>query len=351
MYLEIDEGYFGHPKTLDLCSRLEDDRAEVYPPRLWRWAVRSAKTGKLGKITPFAIERAVDYRPMDGRCFKALVDSGWIDHNEDGTYEIHDWMDYTGGAIARMEAKVKANKDRRDAARKRTDAGTMPASMPPQTRHDAGTMPVEIPPRQDQTRQDQTRQEGDPPSRARSTERAKRPTGHELVALFGRIRSEVFPKTLPWNTARDAKGDAAAFAGLLGDDEITDVEATMRLALEHIRDGHRAWNNPRLAPDPSFAFGAWKSGFHSLREELHKRAPPPPGSLEVRQRLPPIEEYVLNEDFAKEAAADPDFQKLRSERRNWRKNYDPNSEATKEAEAAQRETDALLKQLVEHVTP
>jgi hypothetical protein len=99
-------------------------------------------------------------------------------------------------------------------------------------------------------------------------------TGHHLVQLFGKVRSQVFPHTLTWHTARDARGDAGSFAALLAPEEIADVEPTMRLALEHIRDGVAGWNREQHARDPSFAFGAWKSGFHGLREELHGRGPP-----------------------------------------------------------------------------
>lgn len=101
-----------------------------------------------------------------------------------------------------------------------------------------------------------------------------RMTGHQLVQFFGQVRNRVFPHTLPWHTARDARGDAGSFAAMLGPDEIADVEPTMQLALEHIRDGVAGWNKEQHAKDPSFAFGAWKSGFHGLREELHGRGPP-----------------------------------------------------------------------------
>jgi len=110
----------------------------------------------------------------------------------------------------------------------------------------------------------------DPPSpraHARSNGDANL-TGHGLLALFGRIRNEVFPSTLPWSTARDPKGDAGTFAAMLDHSQAADVEKTMRLALEHIRDGVDGWSDGRNA-DPSFAFGAWKSAFHALREEAY----------------------------------------------------------------------------------
>jgi hypothetical protein len=38
MYLEIDEGYFEHPKTMDLCGRMQNALAWAYPIALWKWA-------------------------------------------------------------------------------------------------------------------------------------------------------------------------------------------------------------------------------------------------------------------------------------------------------------------------
>jgi hypothetical protein len=127
----------------------------------------------------------------------------------------------------------------------------------------------------------QSNQPEDPPARdpgttdtaPRSTGTAQRLTGQDLLRLFGKVRGQVFPSCLPWATARDPKGDAGTFASLLGPEEAADVEPSMRLAFGHIRDGRKGWNDPRHASDVSFAFGAWKSGFHGLREEIHGRAP------------------------------------------------------------------------------
>ena len=110
MYLEIDEGYFEHPKTLDLCAKLQDQHADVYPIRMWKWACRSAKTGKLGRISSFAVEKAIGYPALDGKCFEALCQVGFLDRDSDGACEIHGWMDYTGGAIKRMDDAAESKK-------------------------------------------------------------------------------------------------------------------------------------------------------------------------------------------------------------------------------------------------
>lgn len=101
-----------------------------------------------------------------------------------------------------------------------------------------------------------------------------RPTGYDLQRLFGRIRSEVFPTKLPWSIPPDKDGRTTTFAARLSDADITDTPATMRLALEHIRDGVEGWDHPGLS-GPAFAFGSWRSKCTELREELAGLVPVP----------------------------------------------------------------------------
>ena len=104
MYLEIDEGFPGHRKTLKLCSLLCDPQAGWYMIRLWTWACRSCKNGSLLGMSPADIEMAVQYRPLDGACYKAMAAAGYVDENAPGEpSRIHDWMSPggTGYAIAR----------------------------------------------------------------------------------------------------------------------------------------------------------------------------------------------------------------------------------------------------------
>jgi hypothetical protein len=143
MYLEIDEGYWRHPKTLDLCTRLEDDQADRFPPRLWQWACRSARDGKLGKVTAYAFEIIVRADGAAGRCFEAFLAAGFLDRDEAGEVTIHNWMSpgRTGYAIAKMEAKAAENRQRRAAAKaKHTAKRTQGAGDPEPYQNRTGTM-------------------------------------------------------------------------------------------------------------------------------------------------------------------------------------------------------------------
>ncbi len=111
MYLEIDEGFIAHRKTLRICGMMQDPNAFAYLLRLWSWATRSAPRGDLRGMDPTDIEIVVQYRLMDGKCFRAMVTAGFIDTDADGMpVEIHNWMKRTGGAIARMAAEADRKK-------------------------------------------------------------------------------------------------------------------------------------------------------------------------------------------------------------------------------------------------
>lgn len=103
MYLEIDEGFPGHRKTLRLCSLLKNPEAGWYMIRLWTWACRSCPTGNLAGLTAYEIETAAQYRPLDGECYAAMVAAGFIDTDEQGPIALHGWSERTGYAIKRME--------------------------------------------------------------------------------------------------------------------------------------------------------------------------------------------------------------------------------------------------------
>lgn len=113
MYIELDEGYHGHRKTLRLCALMKCDTADSYPPRLWTWAARSAPDGDLTGMEPSEIELALRFRGKAGVLFDALVRAGFIDQATDGRTAIHNWQARTGGAIVRMNDRAYRVRERR----------------------------------------------------------------------------------------------------------------------------------------------------------------------------------------------------------------------------------------------
>ena len=103
MYLELDEGFPKHRKTLRLRSIMRDPKAGWYMVDLWTWACRSCPDGDLTGISAYEIEEAANYQKCDGKLCQAMIDTGVIDAEELGApAKLHGWMDHTGGAIRKM---------------------------------------------------------------------------------------------------------------------------------------------------------------------------------------------------------------------------------------------------------
>lgn len=186
MYLEIDEGYWEHPKTLELCARLNDNQADRFPPRLWKWACRCARDGRLGKVTPYAFELVVRAEDAGGKVFAAFLASAFLDRSDDGEVIIHNWMSpgRTGHAIAKMEAKAAENRQRRaDAKAKHEAMRVQGKNVPEPYQNRTSTIPSQT---QTQTRhRPDTDQSSDPDScpPGRPGGRIRKP-GTELSAAF-----------------------------------------------------------------------------------------------------------------------------------------------------------------------
>lgn len=115
MYLNIDEGFFSHPKTLRLQRLLGSDTGEAFLVRLWIYCCRYFKSGVFSQGDDGMIELAVDWRGDPGRLVSALVESGFLDRNAEGTLSLHDWMHWTGWDMVRQErreTKALARKER-----------------------------------------------------------------------------------------------------------------------------------------------------------------------------------------------------------------------------------------------
>lgn len=211
-------------------------------------------------------------------------------HDRGESYEVHDFLDYNP-SHSELEAKRKSGAKRlrnwRSNGKRNTVGNATSNAVTPLISNGVCTGC----PDPDLSLRDPTipeKKEDPVTNTVCNSVTERRPIGHDLITMFGIVRSEVFPTTFPWNTARDTKGNAGTFSELLTDDEIADLRPTMLLALEKIKNGALGWTKPELTMSPSFAFGKWMSDFTGLREELHGRTPvverPAPGSLKSSLR-------------------------------------------------------------------
>ncbi len=117
-WFRVDNDMVDHPKVDALADRLKDANALAYVVRLWAWTMRYAARGRLADGARLSVERACAWRGESGELWAALVATGWVDINPDGTAEVHDWNEHQGAAVA------KAEKDADRKKLKRIGAGT-----------------------------------------------------------------------------------------------------------------------------------------------------------------------------------------------------------------------------------
>jgi len=235
MYLEIDEGFLDHPKTIRFCALMQNPEASIYLIRLWTWACRSAPDGNLSGMGSYEVEMAVRYRLLDGKCYDAMVRSGFVDVTEDGCATIHNWATRTGAAIKRMAAKAQALRQRRLHAKGECDpelcptcTGTEPAQSPERSGDDPPS-PVQSSP--DKTSQDPERTvpvDGNAPA----TKRKRVKPAPDYTPEFERL----------WAETGRSGNKLPAFEAWLGNGSpsVDDVIAGWRHAERH----DRRWQGP-----------------------------------------------------------------------------------------------------------
>lgn len=231
MYLEIDEGFATHRKTLRFCALMMDHNAFAYILRLWTWACRSAPDGDLSGMEAMDIEIAVQYRQADGKCYAAFVKAGFIDASgpTEPPDRLHNWMSRTGGAIKKMADEASRKKAWRDAhgtvkcpgkANCQICAG-LSADSPMTVRVSAEDFSTQT--SQDQTSQDQTSFKGEPAPAiplVAIAERSESPpvrawASGEWLKLFGEAWCETYRQMAYGAGGGDAKA-CGSLSDLLG---------------------------------------------------------------------------------------------------------------------------------------
>lgn len=217
MYLEIDEGFVTHRKTLRFCALMQSNNGFAYILRLWSWACRSAPDGDLTGMESADIEIAVQYSQGDGRCYESFVKAGFIDAGATGEpTALHNWMERTGAAIRKMADEAKRKKTWREAhagikctgkdacpacsAIKRLSNEGLSADCPRTVQQTSEGHPADFP---TQTRQDQSR-----PDQTSFIN-----TDIESVSVSGNDEPDVGPKPTSYPAAFEAVWDCTGKRG------------------------------------------------------------------------------------------------------------------------------------------
>jgi hypothetical protein len=307
MYLEVDEGFPEHPKTLKLCALMGNPLAGFYMFHLWKWACRSCPDGNLRGIGVYEIEEAAHYHQHDGKLCAAMVESDFLDHEDDGSLtKIHNWMKRTGLAIKKMAEKAEENRKRRADARAKHDAGKVGNQAGIDTessQHRTGTILTQT--RQDKTSPDKTspkKEEGRAPHV--STGKIRPRTPHDLEHCLRVAIQREQPQICPWLPGRFSAKDCDKILRDLGDVEAALPELERKIELFSQDPDMQPWTVAKFA-DRFNAIGLSKLEFGRSASHppkpLYEPFPPPNPAADLERRKRFAAEKAAAE--AKEKAA------------------------------------------------
>jgi hypothetical protein len=121
-WIRLQSEYPRHRKTLRLIRRL-GPVAELYPIRLWLWAVEQSPGGSLRDIDAAELALIVGYAGEPSELWSAMVKAGFIER-ADGEYRVRSWYEHNGILIDRSER----NRERMRRARAQHDVRTCGAT-------------------------------------------------------------------------------------------------------------------------------------------------------------------------------------------------------------------------------
>lgn len=121
-WIESHQTLGSHPKTRKLAHLLKVSKPAAigHLHCLWWWAVDYAEDGDLSRFDALDIAIGAEWEGDEELFAEALVTAGFLDLDDAGGYQIHDWDDYAGKLIERR----KANAERMRAARAERESGT-----------------------------------------------------------------------------------------------------------------------------------------------------------------------------------------------------------------------------------
>lgn len=128
MFLEVDEDFTEHPKSLRLCRILMNPLGWAYVIKLWRWCTKYQKDGDLTLYEKGEIEYALGWTLEEGVLFAALVKAGFVEE-VGGRVLVHDWDKHQGKWIRKLEADRERARERRNGRRAEDRSSDEPVSL------------------------------------------------------------------------------------------------------------------------------------------------------------------------------------------------------------------------------
>lgn len=114
-WIRVDTDFEDHPKVGDLCDRLNNLEAGMFPVRVWAFAGRQFPEDGLLRTSVRRIEEACRWRKKEGVLVEALIACGFLERTKDG-FQVHGWDEHNGAIFAKMKNDRRHSSDRRKRA-------------------------------------------------------------------------------------------------------------------------------------------------------------------------------------------------------------------------------------------
>jgi hypothetical protein len=156
-WFRFDDDMPDHPKTRALARRLPGVDPVGLVARAWAWMSRFCRTGHVVTchVTPFAesIASSIGWAGDPSELIAGLCDSGWLDRNEDGSVDAHDWDE------KQQKVASKAEKDRERQRAHRAKVKALKAESVTRDMRDSHAVTnTPVTPQRDETRRNETEQ-------------------------------------------------------------------------------------------------------------------------------------------------------------------------------------------------
>jgi hypothetical protein len=123
-WIELHQTIWTHRKTLKLAPMLgiKEIYAAAHVVKIWTWALDNAQDGDLSDIPRTSIAKIAEWDGNADEFVQALINSGWIDSDENGV-KIHDWFDYAGRLIEKRQEEADRKKRAREGKKEEKESG------------------------------------------------------------------------------------------------------------------------------------------------------------------------------------------------------------------------------------
>lgn len=113
-WIEVHQSLFTHRKTLALADVLgiPEVYAAAHLISLWSWSLDNAPDGAL-HVRCTIIARACMWQGDADALVNALLETAFLERDEDGVLYIHDWQDYAGRLIDKRRANAQRMREAR----------------------------------------------------------------------------------------------------------------------------------------------------------------------------------------------------------------------------------------------